>query len=140
MLNITFLLYCMFKASNATGFNKQLQVINLSEGQWLLHFASVLNSDRNLHPIADLNITKYAKFHQYLHQFVFGDNIMQNNKMGLTPTANVIIADLAKKADVIFITPDVVLQICAHSINAAHAVFYNKAEKMSKLNSLAGFA
>ena len=33
MLNIVFLLYYTFKANNATGFNKQLQVINLSKGQ-----------------------------------------------------------------------------------------------------------
>ena len=29
ILNIAFLLYCIFKASNATSFNKQLQVIDL---------------------------------------------------------------------------------------------------------------
>ena len=33
MLNIAFLLYCIFKANNATSFNKRLQVINLSKGQ-----------------------------------------------------------------------------------------------------------
>ena len=33
ILNIVFLLYHTFKASNSTGFNKQLQVIDLSKGQ-----------------------------------------------------------------------------------------------------------
>ena len=67
ILNIVFLLYYIFKASNATGFNKQLQVIDLSKSQWLLYLAVVLNSNRNLHFIADPNMTKYAEFCQYLH-------------------------------------------------------------------------
>ena len=62
ILNIVFLLYCMFKASNATSFDKWLQVIDLSEGQWLLRLAGVLDSDRNLYPITDPNTTKYTKF------------------------------------------------------------------------------
>ena len=62
ILNITFLLYYMFKASNTTNFNKQLQVIDLSKGQQLLRLIGVLDSDRNLYPIIDPNITKYAKF------------------------------------------------------------------------------
>ena len=36
----------------------------------------VLDSDKNLHPITDLDTTKYTKFRQYLHRFVFGDNII----------------------------------------------------------------
>ena len=76
MLNIAFLLYCIFKASNATSFNKWLYVIDLSEGQWLLHLMGILNSDRNLYPITNPNTTKYAEFHQYLHQFALGDNII----------------------------------------------------------------
>ena len=62
ILNIAFLLYCMFKASNATSFNKRLQVIDLSKGQWLLCLIGVPDSDRNLYPIIDPNTTKYAKF------------------------------------------------------------------------------
>ena len=100
----------------------------------------VLDSNRNLHPIADLDITKYTKFRQYLHQFMLGDNIIQDNKMGLIFVANVVIADLAKKADVIFMIPNVVLQTCIYSISAVCAVFYNKAGKVSELSSLARFA
>ena len=62
MLNIAFLLYYMFKASNATSFNKRLQVIDLSKGQQLLRLIGILDSDGNLYPIIDPNITKYAKF------------------------------------------------------------------------------
>ena len=62
ILNIAFLLYYMFKASNITGFNKQLQVIDLSKSQQLLCLIGVLNSNRNLYPITDPNITKYTKF------------------------------------------------------------------------------
>ena len=62
MLNIVFLLYYTFKASNATGFNKWLQVIDLSKGQQLLRLIGVLDSNRNLYPIIDPNITKYTKF------------------------------------------------------------------------------
>ena len=62
ILNIAFLLYYTFKASNATGFNKWLQVIDLSKGQQLLRLVGVLDSDGNLYPIVDPNITKYAKF------------------------------------------------------------------------------
>ena len=75
----------------------------------MLYFINVLNSDRNLYLIADFNITKYTKFRQYLHWFVLGDNIMQDNKMGLILTANIVIIDLAKKANIIFIIPDIVL-------------------------------
>ena len=76
MLNIAFLLYRMFKASNATGFNKRLQVIDLFKGQQLLYLAGVLDSDGNLYPIADPNMTKYIKFRQYLYRFALGDNII----------------------------------------------------------------
>ena len=62
ILNIAFLLYRTFKASNTTGFNKRLQVIDLSKGQQLLYLVGILDSDRNLYPIADLNTTKYVKF------------------------------------------------------------------------------
>jgi len=69
----------------------------------------VLDSDGNLYPIVDPNITKYAKFRQYLYQFALGNNITQDNKIGLTLAANIVIIYLAKKANVIFITPNVVL-------------------------------
>ena len=62
MLNVVFLLYCIFKASNATSFNKWLQVIDLSKGQQLLRLIGVPDSDGNLYPITDPNTTKYAKF------------------------------------------------------------------------------
>ena len=67
ILNIAFLLYRTFKASNATGFNKWLQVIDLSKGQQLLRLVGVLDSNGNLYPITDPNTTKYAKFRQYLY-------------------------------------------------------------------------
>ena len=139
ILNNVFLLYRIFKASNTTSFNKQLQVINLSKSQWLLRLIGVLDSNRNVHPIADPNMTKYAKFRQYLHRFVFGDNITQDNKMGLILITNIVITDLAKKADIIFITPNIVLQTYVYSISAAHAVFYNEAGKVSELGSLVKF-
>ena len=69
----------------------------------------VLNSNRNLHPITDPNITKYAEFRQYLYQFIFSNNITQDNKMGLTLAANIVIINLAKKANIILITLNVVL-------------------------------
>ena len=59
--------------------------------------------------------------------------------MGLTLTANIVITDLVKKANVILIIPDVVLQTCVYSISTIHAVFYNKARKVFKLNNLARF-
>ena len=62
ILNIAFLLYRIFKASNATSFNKRLQVIDLSKGQQLLRLTGVLDSNGNLYPIADPNITKYTEF------------------------------------------------------------------------------
>jgi hypothetical protein len=54
--------------------------------------------------------------------------------------ANIVITDLAKKADVIFIIPNMVLQTYIYSISATRAVFYNKARKASKLSSLTKFA
>ena len=59
--------------------------------------------------------------------------------MGLTLIANVVITDLAKKANVIFIIPNMVSQTHIHSISATRVVFYNKAKKAFKLNSLAKF-
>ena len=64
----------------------------------------------------------------------------QNNKMGLILAANIVIVDLAKKADIIFMTPNVVLQTYVYSISAAYIVFYNEAGKAFKLGSLARFA
>ena len=54
--------------------------------------------------------------------------------------ANIIITDLVKKADVIFIILNMVSQTYIYSISAARTVFYNKAKKASKLSSLAKFA
>ena len=65
---------------------------------------------------------------------------MQDNKMGLTLIANIVIINLAKKADIIFITPNIVLQTYIHSISAVRVVFHNKAGKAFKLGSLARFA
>jgi hypothetical protein len=59
--------------------------------------------------------------------------------MGLILIANIVITDLTKKADVIFITPNIVLQTCIYSISATHAVFYNKARKAFKLSSFTKF-
>ena len=53
--------------------------------------------------------------------------------------ANIVIIDLAKKVDIILITPNVVLQIYTHSISTVRAVFHDEAGKASKLSSLAGF-
>ena len=54
--------------------------------------------------------------------------------------ANIVITNLVKKANIIFITSNMVLQIYIYSISAVHAVFYNKAKKAFKLGSLAKFA
>ena len=53
--------------------------------------------------------------------------------------ANIVIADLAKKANVILIIPNIVSQTYTHSISTIYAVFYNKARKAFKLGSLARF-
>jgi hypothetical protein len=53
--------------------------------------------------------------------------------------ANIVIADLAKKANIILIIPNMVLQTRIHSISTTRAVFYNKARKASKLGSLIRF-
>jgi hypothetical protein len=71
---------------------------------------------------------------------VFNDNIIQDNKIGLILAANIVIIDLAKKADVILIIPNMVLQTYVYSISAVYVVFYNKARKVFKLGSLAKFA
>ena len=54
--------------------------------------------------------------------------------------ANIVIIDLAKKANIILIIPNVVSQTYTHSINTVRTVFYNEAGKASKLGSLARFA
>ena len=59
--------------------------------------------------------------------------------MGLIFIANIIIIDLAKKADIIFMTPNIVSQTYAHFISTAHAVFYVEAGKASELGSLTRF-
>ena len=60
--------------------------------------------------------------------------------MGLTLAANIVIIDLAKKANIIFIILNMVSQIYIYSISAIHTVFYDKAKKVFKLNNLAKFA
>jgi len=59
--------------------------------------------------------------------------------MGLILAANIVIIDQAKKANIILIIPNVVLQTYIYSISAIYAVFYNKAKKVSKLGSLTRF-
>jgi hypothetical protein len=53
--------------------------------------------------------------------------------------ANIVIIDLAKKANVIFIILNVVSQTYIYFISAVYAVFYNKTKKVFKLGSLAKF-
>jgi hypothetical protein len=53
--------------------------------------------------------------------------------------ANIVIADLAKKANIILITPDIVSQTRIYSISTVRVVFYNKAEKTLELGSLTRF-
>ena len=53
--------------------------------------------------------------------------------------ANIVIIDLAKKANVILIIPNMVSQTYIYSISAIRAVFYNKARKAFKLSSLTRF-
>ena len=60
--------------------------------------------------------------------------------MGLTLAANIVIIDLAKKANIILIIPNIVLQTRIYSISTARAVFYNKTRKASELGSLTRFA
>ena len=59
--------------------------------------------------------------------------------MGLTLTANIVIIDLAKKANIILITPNIVLQTYIYFISTIYTVFYNKAKKAFKLGSFARF-
>ena len=59
--------------------------------------------------------------------------------MGLILVANIVITDLAKKADVILMIPNMVLQTYIYSISAIYIVFHNKARKASKLGSLTRF-
>jgi hypothetical protein len=59
--------------------------------------------------------------------------------MGLTLIANIVITDLAKKANIIFITLNIVLQTCIYFISTIRTIFYNKAKKAFKLSSLAKF-
>ena len=59
--------------------------------------------------------------------------------MGLILTANIVITDLAKKADIIFIILNIVLQTYIYSISTVRAIFHNKAKKASELNSLTRF-
>jgi hypothetical protein len=54
--------------------------------------------------------------------------------------ANIVIADLAKKANIILIIPNIVSQTYIYSISAIRVVFHNKARKASKLGSLTRFA
>jgi len=71
---------------------------------------------------------------------MLSNNITQDNKIELTLMANIVIANLAKKANIILITPNIVSQTYIHSISAICVVFHNKARKASKLGSLTRFA
>jgi len=54
--------------------------------------------------------------------------------------ANVVIIDLAKKANIILIIFNIASQTYIYSISAIYIVFHNKARKASKLNSFTRFA
>ena len=59
--------------------------------------------------------------------------------MELIFMANVVIIDLAKKANVILITPNIVSQTYIYFISTIRTVFHNKAKKAFKLGSFARF-
>ena len=60
--------------------------------------------------------------------------------MGLTLVANIVIINLAKKANIILIIPNVILQTYIHFISVIYIIFHNKAGKASKLSSFTKFA
>jgi len=53
--------------------------------------------------------------------------------------ANIVIIDLAKKANIILIIPNIVSQTYIYSISAIYIVFHNKARKVFKLGGLTRF-
>ena len=53
--------------------------------------------------------------------------------------ANIVIINLAKKANIILIIPNIVSQTYIYSISAIYIVFYNKASKASELDNLTRF-
>ena len=60
--------------------------------------------------------------------------------MGLILMANIVITNLAKKANIILIIPNIVLQTRIYFISAIRVVFYNEARKAFKLGSFTRFA
>lgn len=59
----------------------RLQHINLSEGQWVLHLAGVpVAKDGSLHPIADPDTLKYARFRELLQRFAAGQAFTREDK------------------------------------------------------------
>ena len=60
--------------------------------------------------------------------------------MGLIFAANIVIIDLAKKANIILIIPNMVSQTRVHSISTVRVVFHDEAGKVSELDNLTRFA
>ena len=60
--------------------------------------------------------------------------------MGLILAANIVFTDLAKKANIIFIILNIVLQTYIYCISAIRVVFHNKTKKAFKLGNLTKFA
>ena len=119
----------------ARGRDKRLRVEDLSEGRWILRAAGFPDpGSSDPHPIATPE--RYGKFRALMEQLERGDDMSPSGEADITIEANLITADLASRADAIAMTPDVVSQHRAHSLQQPFAVLHDEAGKTHEIGSV----
>ena len=106
-------------------FDKRLQLDHLSEGRWILRRAGIHEEDtKQPHEIA-AEPAKYQGFRALLELLSKGGEMGPEEFNALTLAANTIVKELAELAVAICMTPDVVSQTRAHTLQQPFAVLHD---------------
>jgi hypothetical protein len=128
-------LQMQYPRSNATTFDKRLQLEELSEGRWVLRRAGYPDPAGTTHTIAAPE--KHAEVRRLLHRHASGEDLREDDMTQLTLLTNQIVVKLATMADAVAMTPDVVSQTRAHKLTPPTAVFQDEAGKAAEYGTLA---
>lgn len=109
--------------------DKRLEVVELSEGQWILNYAGVHAEGEEPHPIAHPDKKRFSDFRDRLERYASGDTMSSNDNMQLTLAANDVVHELAQVAHVILMTPHVLSEARSWSASKPYSVLHDEAGK-----------
>jgi hypothetical protein len=129
-----------WRAYDKRGPDKRFKLKHLAESTWLLRYAGYhVDEPGKQHPIANPGNDDVKTFRAWMSRMALGVELDAKEMDSLTTAANKCMADVAKLAQVIVMTPDVVTQFRAHNPSKPYAIFSDEAAKMSEPAALGCF-